>query len=158
MDAQALPGAGLDALPVERHGAGRIRVGGLDGLARANGVEGKTGPATDVPACLRAGRVQEVLDYCEQDARIVADLYRLARERGTLRVDGYLKKGSERVELGRLEVAVSVPGGDLACGTCERCDDGMPLDELVRDGDETVCQTCAEEAEEAEDGRAGEGS
>lgn len=64
------------------------------------------------------------------------------------------EKGSERVELGRLEVAIEVPGGDLLSGTCERCDDGMPLNELVRDGDETVCQPCAEEAEDrhAEEG------
>jgi len=78
---------------------------------------------------LRAGKVEEVLDYCERDTRIVADLYRLARRDGKLAVDGYLKRGSERVELGRLEVAVSIPDGDLASGTCERCDDGMPADD-----------------------------
>ncbi len=91
-----------------------------------------------------------MLDYCAQDARIVADLYRLARRTGRLNVDGYLKKGDERIELGRLEVAVPVTllGGDLLSGTCERCDDGMPADELVSYGGKTVCQTCAEEIEE----------
>lgn len=103
----------LDALPIDRQGAGRIRQGGLDGLARANGLSGKTGHATDVPALLRAGREEEVLAYCAADTRLVADLYRLARERGALRVDGYLKRGSERVDLGRLEVVVDV---DIANG------------------------------------------
>lgn len=148
VDLNALVMRVLDALPIDRQGAGRIRQGGLDGLARANGVAGKTGHAQDVPAMLRDGREEEVLAYCEQDTRIVADLYRLARERGTLYVDGYLKKGSERIDLGRLEVAVSVPDGDLASGTCERCDDGMPLDELVRHEGEVVCQPCAEETED----------
>lgn len=40
-----------------------------------------------------------------------ADLYRLARKRGTLFVVGYLKKGSERVGLGRLEVPIEVEKG-----------------------------------------------
>ncbi len=84
------------------------------------------------------------MGYCAADTRIVADLYRLARRDGKLTVDGYLKRGSERVELGSLEIPVPVPNGELASGTCERCDDGMPADELVRHGDRTVCQTCAE--------------
>ncbi len=107
VDINALVMRALDDLPVDHRGMGRIRQGGLDGLARANGIEGKTGQATDVPALLRQGRVREVLDYCEADTRIVAALYRLAVERGTLFVDGYLKKGSERIELGRLEVRVA---------------------------------------------------
>jgi len=108
VDLNVLVRDALDALPVERRGAGRIRQGGLDGLARANGLSGKTGRAVDIPAMLRVGKVREVLDYCEADTRMVADLYLLARERGTLRVDGYLKKGSERHELGRLEVPIEV--------------------------------------------------
>lgn len=155
LDLNVLVMSALDALPIDRRGAGRIRQGGLDGLARANGIGGKTGHATDVPALLRAGEVEEVLAYCEADTRIVAELYRLARERETLYVDGYLKKGSERIEVGRLEVAVSVPDGDLASGTCERCDDGMPADELVQHRGMAVCQTCAEEAD---DRRAEKGS
>lgn len=110
VDLNALVRDALDALHIDRRGSGRIRQGGLDGLAKANDLSGKTGQATDVPALLRAGKVKEVLDYCEQDTRIVADLYRLARERGTLKVDGYLKRGSERFDLGRLEVAIEVPG------------------------------------------------
>ena len=109
VDINVLVMAALDALPIDRRGAGRIRQGGLDGLARANGVRGKTGRAEDVPAMLRAGRVEEVLDYCAEDVRIVADLYRLALRDGSLKVDGYLKKGKERIELGRLEVAIEVP-------------------------------------------------
>ena len=112
VDLNLLVMAALDALPIERKGAGRIRQGGLDGLARANGLSGKTGHATDVPGLLRAGRVEEVLSYCAEDVRIVADLYRLAVRDRKLCVDGYLKKGKERVELGRLEVPidVSAPG------------------------------------------------
>ncbi len=82
VDLNVLVRDALDALPIDRRGAGRIRQGGLDGLARANGVRGKTGHAEDVPSMLRAGRIEEVLDYCAEDVRIVADLYLLARERG----------------------------------------------------------------------------
>ncbi len=110
VDLNVLVMAALDALPIDRKGAGRVRQGGLSGLARANGLSGKTGHATDVPALLREGREDEVLAYCAADTRLVADLYRLARERGTLFVEGYLKRGSERVDLGRLEVAIAVPG------------------------------------------------
>lgn len=145
----------LDVLPIDCQGAGRIRQGGLDGLARANGLAGKTGQATAVPSLLAAGRIEEVLDYCEADTRIVADLYRLVLERRVLFVDGYLKRGEERTELGRLEVAIPLPDDDLPSGTCQRCDDGMPADELVQYEGEIVCQPCAEEAE---DRRAEEGS
>ncbi len=119
VDINALVMRALDELPVDHRGMGRIRQGGLDGLAKANGIEGKTGHATDVPTLLRQGRVREVLDYCEADTRLVAALYRLARDRGYLCVDGYLKKGSERVKLGRLEVPIVVPLG-FATG------DGLP--------------------------------
>lgn len=145
MDINILVMRALDELSIDRRGYGRIRQGGLDGLAKANGLKGKTGQATDVPAMLRVGKVEQVLDYCEADTQIVADLYHLAYERGTLFVDGYLKRGSERVELGRLEVAVDVTEDDLGSGVCERCDDEMPTDELVFNGGRTVCQTCAEE-------------
>ncbi len=117
VDLNVLVMQALDALPAElsidRQGMGRIRQGGLDGLAAANGIKGKTGQAVDVPALLREGRVDEVFEYCEQDVRIVAELYRLARERGTLYVDGYLKRGEERIELGRLEVPIDVSGASL---------------------------------------------
>lgn len=52
--------------------------------------------------------MDEVLAYCAADARLVADLYRIALRDGRLFVDGYLKKGSERFDLGRLEVRVDV--------------------------------------------------
>lgn len=63
-------------------------------------------------------------------------------------MDAYLKKENGRVKLGRLEMRVDVRDGDLPSGTCERCDDGTPADELVRYGGETVCQPCAEEMED----------
>ncbi len=148
VDLNVLVMQALDKLDIDRQGTGRIRQGGLDGLARANGLAGKTGQAVDVPTLLREGRVDEVQAYCAEDARIVAELYRLARRDGKLAVDAYLKKGKERIELGRLEVAIEIPDGDLPSGTCERCDDGMPADELVRVGGETVCQPCAEEEED----------
>ena len=110
VDLNVLVMAALDALPIDRRGAGRIRQGGLDGLAKANGLSGKAGHATDVPALLRADRVDEVLSYCADDTRLVAALYKLAKDKGTLYVDAYLKKGSERVDLGRLEVPIEVPG------------------------------------------------
>lgn len=59
----------------------------------------------------RTGRVEGVLAYREQDARIVPFLYRPAARRGTLKVDGYLKRGKGRVELGRLEVPVGIGRG-----------------------------------------------
>ncbi len=113
LDLNVLVMRALDALPIDHKGMGRIRQGGLDGLAAANGIKGKTGQAVDVPALLREGRVDEVFEYCEQDVRIVAELYRLAREQGTLYVDGYLKRGEERIELGRLEVPIDVSGASL---------------------------------------------
>lgn len=111
VDLNVLVRDALDALPIDRRGAGRIRQGGLDGLAAANGIQGKTGQATDAPSLLRQGRVEEVLAYCERDTRIVADLYRRARQTGRLYVSGYLKKGKERIDLGRLEVPIGVEIG-----------------------------------------------
>ena len=80
----------LEALP-EAKGVDRLRSGGLDGLAKANGLEGKTGAGTDAPGLYRAGRIDELLSYCEVDTRLVSDLYRIARDRGGLRVDPYYR-------------------------------------------------------------------
>lgn len=82
----------LDALPAAE--GKRLRQGGLDGLCRANGLAGKTSSGVDAPALYRAGRIEELLTYCEADTRLVAGLYRLARERGSLRVDPYHHDGS----------------------------------------------------------------
>lgn len=72
-------------------GVDHLRSGGLDALARTNGLEGKTGSGEDAVSLYREGRIEELLSYCEQDARLVADLYRLAREQGELRVEAYYR-------------------------------------------------------------------
>ena len=109
IDLNLLVREGLDALTVDLCVGDRIRQGGLDGLSKANGLEGKTGDGTHAPELLREGKVEEVLRYCEQDVRLVAELYRIARETDLLFVDGYAKRDGQRVELGRLEVPVSIP-------------------------------------------------
>lgn len=74
----------------------------------ADVLAGKTGPGIRAPEMLREGRTEEVLGYCETDARLVASLYRVARDTGKLYVDGYHKKDGERVELGRFEVPTTI--------------------------------------------------
>ena len=101
--------AALDEHPLAAEpGIDRIRQGGLDGLARANGLPGKTGSGIRAPELLREGRTEEALDYCENDVRLVASLYRTARQNGKLAVDGYTKRDGVKVELGPLEVPVEV--------------------------------------------------
>ena len=112
VDLNLLVRDGLDALPIDLKGGDRIRQGGLDGLARANGLEGKTASGTHAPQLLRESRIEEVLRYCEADVRLVANLYRLARDRGTLFANGYSKRDGQRIELGRLEVPVRVLGNE----------------------------------------------
>lgn len=73
----------------------RLRSGGLDALARANGLTGKTGAGEDAVALFREGRMDELLAYCEADARLTADLYRLARDRGELRVEAYYRNSRD---------------------------------------------------------------
>lgn len=102
IDINVLVREGLDDLPeAQQPGVDRLRQGGLDGLARTNGLQGKTGDGTAIPQMLREGRVEEVLEYCEHDARLVARLYRLGRERGELRVEAYYRDehDGERVYL-----------------------------------------------------------
>lgn len=112
LDLNAVVMKALDEVPVERHGMGRLRQGGLDGLAKANGVAGKIGEGASAPELLRAGKVEELFSYCEQDARIVAALYEIARERGVLRVEPYVRGANrERVYLAAVEVAVPVEVG-----------------------------------------------
>lgn len=79
----------LDALANEAGMHKRLRQGGLDGLCRANGLAGKTGAGVDAPTLYHAGRIEELLRYCEADVRLTAALYRTARERGSLQVDPY---------------------------------------------------------------------
>ena len=109
VDLNVLVRAALDDLPEAQNGQVRIRQGGLDGLSRANSLEGKTGEGVHAPALLQEGKVEEVLNYCEDDVRLVADIYRIASERGKLFVDGYTKVDGQRVKLGRLEVPVPIP-------------------------------------------------
>ena len=84
VDLNLLVREGLDELPVDLRDGDRIRQGGLDGLAKANGLAGKSGDGTSAPEMLKAGRIEEVLDYCEYDTRLVAELYRIALETGRL--------------------------------------------------------------------------
>ena len=101
VDINLLVRQGLDDLPeAQAHGVDRLRQGGLDGLTRANGLMGKTGEATAAPQLLREGKIDEVLGYCEADTRLVAELYRLAKDRGELRVKAYYQDDhGERVYL-----------------------------------------------------------
>lgn len=102
VDINVLVREGLDDLPEARApGVDRLRQGGLSGLAEANGLPGKTGDGTAVPRMLREGRVEEVLGYCEHDARLAADLYRSAEEDGSLRVEAFYRdeRDGERVYL-----------------------------------------------------------
>ena len=94
----------------QKPGIDRIRQGGLDGLSKANGFAGKSGNGIHAPTMLKAGRIEEVLDYCEQDVRLVAELYRIASRTGKLFVNGYTKIDGKRVDLGRLEVAIEIGG------------------------------------------------
>lgn len=91
----------------------RLRQGGLDSVCKANGLEGKTGIGTDAPSLYREGRIEELLDYCEADVRLTADLYRRAVETGYLTVEPTYRDSSKNVvELGPQEVPVSlVPAG-----------------------------------------------
>lgn len=93
----------LEALrAVQAPDADRLRQGGLDGLARANDLQGKGGDGLRAVELFRAGRFQELLDYCEADARLAANLYRMSRGSGGLRVDPYYRdKNQERIYLPR---------------------------------------------------------
>lgn len=99
----------LDTLAAEEGIEGRLRQGGLDGLCRANGLGGKTGAGADAPAMYRAGRISELLDYCEADTRLTAELYRRAREHGYLMVEPtYRDDARNLVELGVRNIPVSL--------------------------------------------------
>lgn len=100
----------LDILAAERQTEHRLRQGGLDGLARANGLAGKTGDGAQAVALYREGRMEELLGYCEADARLTADLYRIARQHGSLQVDAYHRdENRNRVYLPRTTLTLSIP-------------------------------------------------
>lgn len=87
----------------------RLRHGGLDGLAKANGLAGKTGAGAGAPALYRDGHIEELLSYCEADVRLTATLYSIAREHGSLTVEPYHHdRERNRVELGPRELPVSL--------------------------------------------------
>lgn len=89
--------------------SGRVSQGGLDGLCRANGLSGKTGDGASDPEMLRAGKVEEALDYCEADTRLVVALYEIAKRSGKLRGEPYVHDADrERVYLEPMEVPVVV--------------------------------------------------
>ena len=110
VDLNAFVRQGLDDLPeAQAPGVDRLRQGGLNGLAKANGLTGKTGDGGAAPQLLREGKIEEVLDYCEADTHLVAELYRLARDRGELRVEAfYSDHHGDRVYLPEL-VYVPLP-------------------------------------------------
>lgn len=103
----------LEELASEEGIESRLRQGGLDKLARANGLGGKTGAGTDAPAMFRAGKIEELLTYCEADVRLTAELYRRACEHGSLVVEPtYRDSDKTRRELGSRNISVSlVPAG-----------------------------------------------
>lgn len=81
---------------------GRPSMGGLDGLAKANGIEGKSGGAgagAHAPELLCQGRLQELGDYCEKDVKITSDLYRKLAESGSLKAVPKVKKKNAEGEI-----------------------------------------------------------
>lgn len=109
LDINVLVQERLNVLAEERKTEHRLRQGGLDGLARSNGLAPKSGDGLRAVELFREGRVQEVLDYCEGDARLVADLYRIAQEHGGLRVDPYHRDADRnRIYLPRTTLPISL--------------------------------------------------
>ena len=81
----------------------------FDVPANANGLAGKTGVGTDAPALYRAGRIKELLNYCETDTRLVSDLYHMGRYRGYLQVEPfYHGLDRERIYLLRTTIPPSL--------------------------------------------------
>lgn len=98
----------LDTVADEAGMEKRLRQGGLDGLAQANGLAGKTASGVDAPTLYREGRIEELLRYCEADTRLTAALYRTARRRSALDVDAYYRdENRERVYLPRTTLPIS---------------------------------------------------
>lgn len=99
----------LETLATDEGITSRLRQGGLDGLAKSNGLSGKTGAGTDAPTLYRDGRIEELLAYCEADTRLTAELYRRACEHGSLAVEPtYRDADKTRVELGSRTLPVSL--------------------------------------------------
>lgn len=100
---------GLEPL-AEAAGIGkRLRQGGLNGLAQANGLAGKTAAGVDAPALYREGRIEELLRYCEADVRLTAALYRTAHRYSSLQVDPYHhNQNRERVYLPRTTLPLTL--------------------------------------------------
>jgi len=57
---------------------GKTRKGyGLQALALANNLKGKTGTGAEAPALWRAGEYKKVIDYCLNDVLLTQKLYRM---------------------------------------------------------------------------------
>ncbi len=59
----------------------------LDSLAQHTLGRGKGGSGTDAVAWWRAGRTQDVAEYCRQDVQILVEIVKFAREKGYVMID-----------------------------------------------------------------------
>lgn len=97
----------LDVLASEKQTGQRLRQGGLNGLAKSNGLAGKEGDGVRAVELYRDGKLTDLLSYCEADARLTADLHRIARERGNLQVDAYHRDAERnRIYLPRITLPI----------------------------------------------------
>ena len=79
---QAWIAAGLDP---DKYNHGTHGGFGLDGLARANGLPGKTGHGARAPIDWQRGRIGRVIDYCLEDVRLTVELMNEVVRHGRLR-------------------------------------------------------------------------
>jgi hypothetical protein len=63
----------------------RVKGYSLDAVAKANGLQGKTGHGALAPVDWQRGEIGKVIDYCLMDVAITAKLIKLVIDRGELR-------------------------------------------------------------------------
>lgn len=73
-------GAGLDPNKFSENHGGY----GLDAMAVANGIPGKTGNGAIAPVLWQQGKTGEVISYCHHDVWITAELIKRAQQSGVL--------------------------------------------------------------------------
>lgn len=78
----SLPVADYDLMAAWQRATGKMV--GLGAVARSNLGEGKSGDGAEAPLRWQRGEIWPVVDYCLDDARITAALWRLAGEQGVL--------------------------------------------------------------------------
>ena len=83
---------GLDPFPYSYDSA--YKGYGLDSLAQANGLGGKTGHGAKAPILWQQGKKQEVIDYCLNDVKLTKGLFDLIRETSVLK---HPKRGGDIV-------------------------------------------------------------